>query len=356
MLNVKNEVVHRNGLYAKLRPTGQVASALTIGSTGWDGSGIIEVSGSDENGQANNKLLINYFCGRNTLINTNTSLSNGGGIVSMGKFVKMMKHLEIGDPQWGNGNDPNNTAIDINLDAGKGIRFTTNNNSIDLISINNTNPSTFPFVLKATGKVGIGTASPIEQLEVWNGNILIKGNNNFTNSNDNAILYLGNSSNFIKGTNGLGITIGTNSAPNAFVIKENSEVVINSTDDAVRAFSIIDNSSGALNFLVYGDGRIYSRELTIQVGTFPDYVFDKDYNLMSLDELKKFILAHHHLPGIQSQAEFKKSEGLNVGRMQMQLLQKSEELILYVLQLKEQNDLLKAEMEQLKTLIINNKQ
>jgi len=68
----------------------------------------------------------------------------------------------------------------------------------------------------------------------------------------------------------------------------------------------------------------------------PDYVFDSEYKLTDLGELKAYLEMHHHLPEIPS-AEQMKKDGLNLGEMNTKLLKKVEELTLYVIQLKEQN-------------------
>jgi trimeric autotransporter adhesin len=62
---------------------------------------------------------------------------------------------------------------------------------------------------------------------------------------------------------------------------------------------------------------------------------------MMLAELQKYISQHRHLPGIPS-AEEVGEKGLHVGEMQVQLLQKLEELTLYVIDLKEGTTLLRA--------------
>lgn len=78
------------------------------------------------------------------------------------------------------------------------------------------------------------------------------------------------------------------------------------------------------------DGRIKAEEIRIEDVTPADYVFDEDYNLMSLDELKEHIRARGHLPGIAPGAEME-AEGVSVGRMQTRLLEKVEELMLYTI-------------------------
>ena len=73
--------------------------------------------------------------------------------------------------------------------------------------------------------------------------------------------------------------------------------------------------------------------------SWSDYVFDDNYDLPTLPELQKFIKKNHHLPGIPSATEVEK-EGIDLGPMQAKLLEKIEELTLYVIgQQKEINEL-----------------
>ena len=78
------------------------------------------------------------------------------------------------------------------------------------------------------------------------------------------------------------------------------------------------------------DGRITAEEIRLEDVTPADYVFDEDYALMSLDELKAFVQHHGHLPGIAPGAQME-AEGVSVGRMQTRLLEKVEELMLYTI-------------------------
>jgi hypothetical protein len=72
-----------------------------------------------------------------------------------------------------------------------------------------------------------------------------------------------------------------------------------------------------------------------------DYVFENDYELMPLSDLQKFVNSNKHLPDIPSAQQFKE-DGYKVGEMDELLLKKIEELTLYVIQLKQENDDLKA--------------
>lgn len=61
-----------------------------------------------------------------------------------------------------------------------------------------------------------------------------------------------------------------------------------------------------------------------------DFVFDEKYRLMPLKELECFIEKEKHLPGIPTTEQVMK-EGVDVGKMQAQLLQKVEELTRYII-------------------------
>ena len=72
-----------------------------------------------------------------------------------------------------------------------------------------------------------------------------------------------------------------------------------------------------------------------------DHVFEKDYPLMSLSEVEKFVWENKHLPEIPSAKEFQEN-GYSVGEMDDLLLRKVEELTLHVIALQKQLDELKA--------------
>jgi len=70
--------------------------------------------------------------------------------------------------------------------------------------------------------------------------------------------------------------------------------------------------------------------------TLPDYVFEPTYELMPLDELERFVKTNKHLPNIPSKSDVEQNDGvINMTEMQYRLLEKIEELTLYIL---EQND------------------
>jgi hypothetical protein len=66
-----------------------------------------------------------------------------------------------------------------------------------------------------------------------------------------------------------------------------------------------------------------------------DFVFENDYSLMPLEEVEQHIHQYKHLPGVPSEKEVREN-GVNVGEMQSKLLEKIEELTLYVIRLQKQ--------------------
>ena len=83
-------------------------------------------------------------------------------------------------------------------------------------------------------------------------------------------------------------------------------------------------------------------------GSWADNVFKKDYPIKSIQELEAYIKVNKHLPGIPSATEVATS-GINVGEMDVKLLEKIEELTLYVLELKKENHQQQQEIDKLKS-------
>jgi len=102
------------------------------------------------------------------------------------------------------------------------------------------------------------------------------------------------------------------------------------------------------------NGKIRAREVKVENANWPDFVFDRSYQLMTLKEVEKSIQQEGHLPGIPSAAEVKAS-GVELGDISAKLLQKIEELTLYLIdqnkqikELQEQNKKLTTTLDQLK--------
>jgi len=100
------------------------------------------------------------------------------------------------------------------------------------------------------------------------------------------------------------------------------------------------------------NGSIGCRELTVTTSGWADFVFKDGYNLPPLETIETFIIKNKHLPGIPTEAEVKKN-GISVGDVSTKLLQKVEELTLYMIDLKKENELLKAQIAEIQEEIRN---
>lgn len=98
-------------------------------------------------------------------------------------------------------------------------------------------------------------------------------------------------------------------------------------------------------------GTIHAKEVKIDLNVpGPDYVFEKTYKLKSLAEISTYIAKYKHLPEVASAAEMK-AEGLKLTEMNMKLLQKVEELTLYLIQQKNEIRKQQQRMSRLETII-----
>ena len=80
------------------------------------------------------------------------------------------------------------------------------------------------------------------------------------------------------------------------------------------------------------NGLIVANEVRVAlVRPAPDYVFAPNYSLMPLQKLEGHVNAQRHLPGIPSAKEIEKN-GISIGEMQSKLLEKIEELTLYIIE------------------------
>ncbi len=97
----------------------------------------------------------------------------------------------------------------------------------------------------------------------------------------------------------------------------------------------VRGSDNVINYAVKGNGEVFARKYTTTLGVIPDYVFDPSYKLLSLNELKTYITTNKHLPNIPSAKEYEERGELDLGELNRKLLEKVEELTLYILQLEE---------------------
>lgn len=147
---------------------------------------------------------------------------------------------------------------------------------------------------------------------------------------------------FLGTTDTLPIIVKTNNIERYRVTK-NGQMLVGST--ALP-------SSASTNTLLSVNGSVIARSLKITQLNWPDYVFAKNYQLMSLDKLAKYIQINSHLPGVPSAKEVAKS-GLEIGASNEILLRKIEELTLYILKQQKEIDRIKAKLQNEKKVELN---
>lgn len=123
---------------------------------------------------------------------------------------------------------------------------------------------------------------------------------------------------------------------NRMIIKSNGNVGIGTLETGIHKLAV--------------EGSIGAREVKVEASTWSDFVFNKDYNLKNLNEVELFIEENKHLPDIPSETEVIEN-GISLGEMDAKLLQKIEELTLYMIEMNKEIQLLKKENELLKEKI-----
>ncbi len=98
------------------------------------------------------------------------------------------------------------------------------------------------------------------------------------------------------------------------------------------------------NFSV--DGKIVAKEIKVTVDNWPDFVFRNEYDLLTLQELEDFIIKNGHLPEIPTSHDVEHN-GIYLGEINAKLLQKIEELTLYLIEQNKENQELRRLIEEL---------
>lgn len=116
-------------------------------------------------------------------------------------------------------------------------------------------------------------------------------------------------------------------------------------------FTIMDNGNVGIGTLnpdakLAVNGQIHTKEVKVDMTGWSDFVFKKEYNLPTLEEVEKHIAEKGHLENIPREEEVLKN-GINLGEMNAKLLQKIEELTLYII---EQNKKNNTQFDQIKNL------
>ena len=176
---------------------------------------------------------------------------------------------------------------------------------------------------------------------IVNGNILVRGNEGFGSIGHAATLNLGNQDHYIHAIFDKGISLSTANTADGLVLDQNGRVGINTGFDNIGAKLHINAKTGedaflislpsGKSFMVDDIGKTYATEVNVVLANaFPDYVFKKDYQLMSITELDNYIQNNGHLPGMPTADEVAKN-GIDLGELVRKLVEKNEELVLLLI-------------------------
>jgi hypothetical protein len=188
------------------------------------------------------------------------------------------------------------------------------------------------------GNIGIGTTKPTAKLELTGGGVTTALSNinstltqRLNTANPDVSLGMGNVNSenpFIQAYNNSSLT--------------SNRLILNPFGGNVGIGS--QNPDEKLTV----KGKIHSEEVIVDLLVPADYVFEKyytgastlkaDYEMPSLAEVETYTKANNHLPNVPSAQEIK-DKGLQLGEMSNLLLQKVEELTLYII---EQNKKIQA--------------
>jgi hypothetical protein len=165
------------------------------------------------------------------------------------------------------------------------------------------------------GNVGIVTTDPLTRLHISSGQ-----DAGLTNT-QNGFVMLG-------------------SATSSNLVIDNNEII--ARNDGAISTLFLQNNGGQVQiggtgvptgYMLSVAGKAICTELRVQLtGAWPDYVFDSKYKLPSFDKLRQYIHENKHLPNIPAAKDIEKG-GMDVGDMQRRMMEKIEELTLYVLEL-----------------------
>jgi hypothetical protein len=197
------------------------------------------------------------------------------------------------------------------------------------------------FVAKPDGFIGVGTDNPQANLHIKysTNSAFLRLESSATNQNAST-QYV--SDGVWRWELGTGISSGTNfelydriNNKACFVAKPDGFIGIGTTNPQYK---------------LDVEGTIRAKEIKVCLQSGCDFVFNKDYKLMNLNDLEKFVTTKQHLPEIASEKDMIEN-GLNMKEFQMKLLQKMEEMTLYIIEQNKKNEKQEQKIKILETKI-----
>lgn len=304
---------------------------LTIGAEGWicaeglsvRGMGFVKDATLDFTTNQGAAAIISYGDYQNLHIKS----SMGGKIYMYGRVFFDDKHwtfLGAGrhdDPTFSN---PNEKMLRIGSNDGIGF---WGNGRVEADDVPN-------MLISKEGKIRIGSVESIHKLNIG-GAIHLKQKDVSTLvgvNSDSTCVWIGSLSNH-------GLLLGTNSHSALYMDAAHHNVYVGITE--VQAAQIREELKNKYGMFVYKG--ILSEDYAIAPkSSWADFVFSHNYSLKSLKEVESFIAKNKHLPDVPSAAKVAK-EGYSQHDMNKVLLQKIEELTLYII--KQQKEIEELKMK-----------
>jgi hypothetical protein len=287
-----------------------------------------------------------------------------GGNIGIGTNAPLYK-LDIDNAKYGSGqirwraNGGGTSAYGFTYADQAGVGITNADPYSELLYLNTSDHSVslyssglHRFIISSNGNVGIGTSTPSNR-QGWGRVVDV---NNYSNS---KILASANGDAYITGMYthqswfGGGGFIGTESNHSLFFITGyNPKMAILTNGNVLIGKTSQTNTVYKLDVA----GKIRADEIVVNT-TGADFVFEPTYKLRSLAELEAFIKTNKHLPEIAPAKEMQEN-GVSAGEMQSKLLQKVEELTLYMIEqqkiIEQLNIKVKEQDDRIKELENNN--
>ncbi|MFC0183651.1 hypothetical protein ACFFJX_14255 [Pseudarcicella hirudinis] len=248
-----------------------------------------------------------------------TSLNNTGNDLTVNKFLPMTNDwsLYVGNPYFPDGAK---IALKADVNGNVGIGTTSPKSVLDIgANVGNGKLGVVFGRLPEGDNEGDGTFLGVRGYETQFSQF---GGKSF--AIEHSFYGVVNSSiNFIRGgaKNGGLITFNTDSNTERMRI------------DALGNVGIGRTSVPSGYKLAVGGDMIAERVVVKLQSNWPDYVFNKKYSLRPLSEVERYIKENSHLPEVPSAREVTE-KGIDVGEMNTKLLQKIEELTLYLIEQK----------------------